>query len=313
MRHLLPQHTILAYHTADILRIFPHIQSLDYSFGQLLEVHRASLLLFEPCVDMRDLTNASQQVLHAGHLVLDHPQKAFSLCRILDLRYDLCGRPDGGQRILELVGNIGGERFYKTDMLFQPSGQILEGPGQLSDFIPASGVEKTSLEPSSSVDELCSLMAKPTDWICDSGGYHEGDNECRGNREEEYLENFEPQLVDILQDTIGGLGDQGCTGYPIAVEKGNGTVEGDRALSPRRDPGSRSILSLQRLADLGPHQPIGPAVEVARFEGRTGRAQIISVEQDGNGCDSVEQALPELSIGIGFIPLYHQPLFKRFG
>ncbi len=75
-------------------------------------------------------------MLHARHLALRQLEELAPCGRRVDLREDLRRAPDRGQRILQLVPEIGRERFGEARVLLQPVRELLQGARQLGDLVP---------------------------------------------------------------------------------------------------------------------------------------------------------------------------------
>src|SRR5258708_22326898 len=163
----------------------------DDSFQQDAHIDGRSFLGRQLGVDERDLADAGEERLHPRDLKLDHSQETLALIGLVDFGQHLRGCADRGQRVLEFVRDVGGERFDEADVLVEAPCQTFERAGKIADFVVLSRTPKASSQSAAVVEDGGGFEAQLPQWSHDRRGYEQADDDGHDHRDDEDAQDAE--------------------------------------------------------------------------------------------------------------------------
>ncbi len=86
-------------------------------------------------VQPRGVGDVGDQPIQAPHILLEDGQQPLARARVLDQVEGFHGRADRGQRVADLVGDIGGEPLDRIHPFGLSVGHGFQGPGQIPQFV----------------------------------------------------------------------------------------------------------------------------------------------------------------------------------
>jgi len=180
-----------------------HAETIDELPQQVAHVDVRLLLVADLAVDRRDLADLRQQLLHPRDLRLGDAREARPLLRRVDLRQHLRRHPDRRERVLELVRNLGRERFRRALMRLDPARQPLQRARQLADLVALSRAFEAAAKPSAAIEDRARLATQLAQRADDRRRHHQRQHDGDGNRQHGDLEDGQAQLVEVAADLVG--------------------------------------------------------------------------------------------------------------
>src|SRR5690606_1380519 len=102
-----------------------------HGLGELQHVHPLGAFARQFGVEPAGTGNVADQPVEPLHIVLDDGVETLAVFGALGQRQRFHGAAQRGQRVLELVGNVGGEALDGLDAVVEPVGHAPEGAGKV--------------------------------------------------------------------------------------------------------------------------------------------------------------------------------------
>ena len=211
--------------TIDTFGALAHAEAVDDPLQQRANVDARSLLVRELGVDERDLADAGEQRFHPRDLLLHHPQKPFPLLRLIDLGEHFRGRTNRGQRVLELVRDVGGKRLDEAHVLVEPARQALQRARELADLVVLARAAEASSQSSAAVEDGACFEPQLSQRPHDRRRHEQADDDRHDHRDDEDAKDAEADGVEVLEDREGALRCQGRADDVVADADRFGDVD----------------------------------------------------------------------------------------
>ena len=118
-------------------RIFAEV--LAQIAQHLQQVEGLFLFLDQFGIEPRGIGNVAHQTVEAAHVMFDHIQQFLALVVALDHAQRAHGRPERSERVLDLMGHIGGELFVAVDPVVERRDHAAQRARQAANLIRPRG------------------------------------------------------------------------------------------------------------------------------------------------------------------------------
>ena len=102
-------------------------------------IDRRGVLAGQFGVEARGVGDVADQAVEAADVVLDDAGEPRLGLLGLGQRQRLDGAPQRGQRVLELVGDVGGEALDRVDAVVERAGHVAQRLAEMADLVAAVG------------------------------------------------------------------------------------------------------------------------------------------------------------------------------
>ncbi len=106
---------------------------------QLAHVDRRRVLPRQFGVEARGVGDIADQPVEPADVVLDDARQARLGLLVLGERQGLDGAAQRGQRVLQLVGDVGGETLDRVDAVVERAGHVAQRLAEMADLVAAAG------------------------------------------------------------------------------------------------------------------------------------------------------------------------------
>ncbi len=128
-------------------------KGLDETLEQRIEGDPFEFFLIDPSVDAGDLAGLGEQPFHPRHVAWIMVRKRRRSHGVVDLEGHVGGRPDRGERVLELVRDIGGKRLGELEVLLEPAGELGQRPLEVADLVGSPARFEAPAEAAATVED----------------------------------------------------------------------------------------------------------------------------------------------------------------
>ena len=171
------------------------------------EIDGDERLGLEPRVDARDLAHAAEEAVEPRDLALDRGEELAALGGIVGFGEHLRGASDGGERVAELVGDVGREGLDEGQVPLGAGRQLLEGPGEVADLVPPPRAAEGAAQPAARVEEAAGFVAETDERPGDGGRDEKAEGRGGEDREDEDAKDVEADRPERREDAGRGARD----------------------------------------------------------------------------------------------------------
>ena len=111
----------------------------DHSVEELGEIDRRHLAALQFGVEAAGVGDVGDQPVEPLHVVLDHREQPLLAVRRFGERQRFHRRAQRRQRILQLMGDVGGEALDRLDPAVERAGHVAQRAGQIADLVAPRG------------------------------------------------------------------------------------------------------------------------------------------------------------------------------
>ena len=115
------------------------VRDRDHGLEQPRHVDRLGVGAGELGVEARGVGDVGDQPVEAAHVVLDDREQAPARLVGAGERQRLDGAAQRGQRVLQLVRDVGGEALDRLDAVVERVGHVAQRAGEMPDLVAAVG------------------------------------------------------------------------------------------------------------------------------------------------------------------------------
>ncbi len=196
-----PSKVRLHQHAVVVRHLVGHV---DHGVEQSLQVDRLRFVPLHLGVEAAGVRNIGDQPVEPLHVVLDDRQQTAAAFVVLGERQRLDRRAQRGERVLELVRDVGGEALDRVDAAVERVGHVPQRAREMPDLVAPLG-EVGDLDPRANAPahEL-RAFGQPPHRSRDGAGEQERQHHHHAGGDQEYLEDGEPLGADHIVD-VGAL------------------------------------------------------------------------------------------------------------
>ena len=141
---------------------------------------------------------------------------------IVGLGEHLRGAADGGERVAELVGDVGRERLDEGQVPLGAGRELLEGAGEVADLVPPPRAAEGAAQPAARVEEAVGFVAEADERPGDGGRDEEAEGRGGEDRDDEDAEDVEADRPEGREDAGRGARDDDGADDVAAGRRGRG-------------------------------------------------------------------------------------------
>ena len=267
-----------------------HRVHLDQRLQQAAQVDRLGLGARQLGIEARGIGDVGDQAVHAVDVVEDDGQQLLDARRVLQARHGLHRAAQRGQRILDLVRDVGGEALDGVDAGPEHVGHRGQRLAQLADLVAAARIVRQRDLLALAALHLVGGARQRADRPGDGAGEVEREQHGHGQRHAEDHQDVDPPRRHRAVDGAGVLGQQqGAQHLPVALHR-HRHVQHQRAVA--RLARRALLLAEQRREHLG---IVGGGLRRAVLVGRqVGGARQPLEQPVDEGQDAIQQIGPHL-------------------
>ena len=237
----------LELHSDAVLARRP-VLHVDHRGQQLDHVDRLGVLPLKLGVEPARVGNVADQPVEPAHVVLDDAEQPLARLLCLGKRQRLDGGAQRGQRVLELMGDVGGEALDRFDPRVERARHVAQRPGQMADFVRALGEVRDLGAVLVAVAHALRAVRELAHRPGDRAGQQQRQHEHHGGRDQEHAHDREALGLHYGVDVAALRRQQQHAGHrPEALHRHR---DRDDDLARVVDPHDALRRARQRLRDL---------------------------------------------------------------
>ncbi len=211
-----PEPRIVAWHREDVVgaaAFEPHfdgdivaasrfVGDARQRIEQPANIDRGHVLALQFGIEPARVGNVRDQPVEPPDVVLDHFEQPRAAALVARQRQRFDRRTQRGQRILQFMGDVGGEHLDRLDAVIERFCHVAQRAGKMTDFVAAAGeIGNLDAGPDPAADAL-GAVGKPADGAGDGAGQQQRQHDHHGGGDATDFEDREPfgghHLVDVV-------------------------------------------------------------------------------------------------------------------
>ena len=187
---------------ADIVAELGFVGDAGQRVQQAAHVDRRHVLALQFGIEPARVGNVGDQTVEPLDVVLDHREQPGAAVLVARQRQRLHRRAQRGQRVLQFMGDVGGEHLDRLDAVIERVGHVAQRAGEMADLVAAEGeVGNFDARLDAAADAL-GAIGEPPHGTCDGAREQERQHDHDGGGDAADLQDRKPlgghHLVDVV-------------------------------------------------------------------------------------------------------------------